>query len=180
MIGVQPPRLAPVVRPRRLAFCHRCEDQTDRRSSSACGRIETGRVTILTEIPIHSSTRWIYGRECSRPRATLGGTHIAIIDADEIVTANLACYRPGLREKIALLPPGGVLACPIHNLWRSLDLYRNDDRPFGNGWVILAFGDHPDAEWRPAEDGYQFHMRIPRVGPGSVRCAGRPSASAAG
>jgi hypothetical protein len=66
-----------------------------------------------------------------------------------------------MRKRIALLPPGGVLVCPIHNLWRSLDGYRNDDRKFGNGWVILAFGDHPQAEWKPAEDGYQFHQRLP-------------------
>ena len=60
-----------------------------------------------------------------------------------------------------MLPPGGVLITPILNLWRSLDQFRNDDTPFGRAWVVLAFGDAPGVTWRPAEDGYQFHQRLP-------------------
>jgi hypothetical protein len=145
-----------------VCLLHCCEDETPEIVERLW--IETGRVTIVTDPNPQFDEMDLRQRMLVTARE-LGATHIAILDGDEIVTANLACYRPGLREKIALLPPGGVLACPIHNLWRSLDGYRNDDKPFGNGWVILAFGDHPEAEWKPAEDGYQFHMRIPRVGP---------------
>lgn len=121
---------------------------------------DSGRVTILQESRESFDEMEFRQRtlECAR---ALGGKRIMIADADEIVSANLI---PGMRQRVQMLPPGGVLVCPIHNLWRSLDRYRNDDKPYGNGWVVVAFGDHPSAEWKPDEQGYQFHHRIPRGG----------------
>jgi glycosyltransferase involved in cell wall biosynthesis len=56
----------------------------------------------------------------------IGGTHMIIIDADEMFSAN---YRDGdyLRRKILSLQPGDAMGVCWINLWRSLDVYRDDE-----------------------------------------------------
>jgi hypothetical protein len=139
-----------------VVLCHACEDNTAEIVEIVSR--ETSRVTVLYEDnPVFEEMD--YRQRMLEAARLLGASHIAILDGDEVVTASL---QSAIRYRISLLPSGGVLVTPIHNLWRSLDRYRNDDRKYGNGWVILAFGDEPHAEWRPAEDGYQFHQRLPR------------------
>lgn len=61
---------------------------------------------------------------------SIGGTHMIIIDADEMFTANC---RDGdfLRKKILALEPGDSMGCQWINLWRSVNQYRDD----GSIWV---------------------------------------------
>ncbi len=60
----------------------------------------------------------------------IGGTHMIIIDADEMFTAN--CLENNyLRNKILSLKPGDSMGCLWINLWRSIHHYRDD----GSVWV---------------------------------------------
>lgn len=94
--------------------------------------------------------------EAARER---GASHIAILDADEILAANL---RVEVSRMTAFLAPGHILHVPLHNLWRSLEVYRNDGYSlYGCSWAALTFRDAPELCWQPAEDGYQHHSRTP-------------------
>lgn len=60
----------------------------------------------------------------------IGGTHMIIIDADEMFSAN--CRDDNyLRNKILALKPGDSMGCQWFNLWRSIYTYRDD----GSVWV---------------------------------------------
>lgn len=94
--------------------------------------------------------------ECGR---RMGGTHFAIIDGDEAVTAN---RLPQIRAAALRLEPGQCLATRMVSPWHSLDRHRADN-PYHNGSCLsLAFADRPEATWKPAADGYQFHARLPK------------------
>ena len=85
----------------------------------------------------------------------LGGTHFAIIDADEVLTANLV---PHVRGWFAQLEPKQVLDVPMIACWKSLDQYAADIQSV----VTLGFRDHPDLCWKPrGEEKYQHHARPP-------------------
>jgi hypothetical protein len=87
-----------------------------------------------------------------------GATHIAIVDADEILTSNLV---GSIRDQIASLPPGGVIQAGMPAPWRSLDQYRVDPCIWSNRIdLALAFADHPNLCWR-ATNGYDHHHREP-------------------
>ena len=86
-----------------------------------------------------------------------GGTHFAIIDADEITTANLI---PEMRGYVEELDPGELLDLPMIPAWRSIDQHRVDPCVWTRAWLTTAFRDRPDLGWAP-RDGYQFHARPP-------------------
>lgn len=89
----------------------------------------------------------------------LGGTHFAIIDGDEIMTA------PGIaaiRDEAEQLAPGELLRLPLLSCWRSLDQYRSDNSPFGHARTSVVFADAPHLSYSPDADGYQLHLRPPR------------------
>lgn len=97
----------------------------------------------------------------------VGATHIALIDADEVLTANLVPHIRGLIEKT---PPGCMLDLPLYNFrekgcgsndhempgWKREHHYHANG-VWGNRWVATAFADKPELHW--AGDG--FHHREP-------------------
>lgn len=89
----------------------------------------------------------------------MGGTHFALVDADELLTGNLI---PRIRDMAEALSPGQCLRLPWHHLWRGLDQYRTDASPFGKRAMTWAlFRDDPRLTYRAQEDGYQIHARAP-------------------
>lgn len=100
-----------------------------------------------------------------------GGTHFAIIDADEILTAD---FHPRIRGMVSDLKPGQLLEVPMLSM-RTLDEYQDDATVWSNRHITLAFADRPDLTWKPGADGYQHHHRQPhgsRVGVTIARTAG--------
>lgn len=87
----------------------------------------------------------------------LGGTHFAVVDADEILTHN---YLPMVREWFGRLEPGELLELPMLPVYDDLDHIRTDE-PWYSAWLTLGFADAPGLTWRPADDGYQHHHRAP-------------------
>lgn len=86
-----------------------------------------------------------------------GATHIAIIDADEILSANLHTYIRDWFEKLA---PCQLLEVPMLAM-RTLHHYQEDDSVWSRAWLTLGFRDYPDLSWKPAIDGYDHHHRAP-------------------
>lgn len=83
----------------------------------------------------------------------LEATHIAIVDADEIVTGNIVGT---LRRTVETMQRGSILQLPGYNLRGAWDRYHANGI-WGNRWFSVAFADDPRLYWR----GDRFHHREP-------------------
>ena len=82
-----------------------------------------------------------------------GATHIALIDADEILTGNLL---GNIREHVAGLNTGQMLTLPLYNLRGGLNRYHANGI-WGQRTVSVAFKDVNTAAWK----GDKQHHREP-------------------
>lgn len=85
-----------------------------------------------------------------------GGTHMVVIDADEILSGNLI---PEVRSYIETLPDNKSLEPPWVALRGSISRYHTSG-VWGTNWASLAFTDKPEYHWS-ARNGYDFHHRRP-------------------
>lgn len=118
------------------------------------------RVTILRE----ENPRWDemdHRQRLLEAARARGATHIATLDADEILTGDLV---GGIRQIIAGLRPGEFAGIPMKNLHRSIHQYRSDRSVWGSqrAGTMIAFADHQSLYWA-AKNGYQHHQRSPHV-----------------
>lgn len=135
-----------------LFLNHASTDDTTAALASVPGRVEV----------IHESGQdWNEADYRQRLLVTardMGGTHFALIDADEVLTANLLdCIRP----MISALTPGECLRLPWICLWRSMSAYRSDNSKFGRARAPVAFADAPGLSHKAGAGGYQIHTRAP-------------------
>ena len=93
-------------------------------------------------------------------RSTFGATHIAMIDADELLTANLI---PHIRTWIERLGPMQMLClpwiCVAHMKQGDISTYMSSGM-WAKQRVSTAFLDRPQLHWTTA-NGYDFHHRAP-------------------
>lgn len=89
---------------------------------------------------------------------SLGATHLAIVDADEVLTANLL---PSIRDYFSRLREREILQFPMIPIWGSPLRRRVDNCVWTRARITLGFRDHPDLFWKAKEDGYDFHHREP-------------------
>lgn len=93
-------------------------------------------------------------RQCLLQAARMhGATHLAIVDADEILTGNLL---PHIRQHIESMPKGWMAQLPGYNLRGSLDRYHASGI-WAQRWFSLAFPDDARLRWA----GDRFHQREP-------------------
>ena len=85
-----------------------------------------------------------------------GATHLAIVDADELLTANLVEV---IRRSIETMPKGYILQLPGYNLRGHMRRYHANGI-WGHRWFSVAFANDPRACWH----GDRFHHREP-MGP---------------
>lgn len=88
-----------------------------------------------------------------------GATHIAVVDADEVLSGNLI---PSIRYAIGDLTVEQSLEPPWVGLRGSIHRYHTDG-VWGTNWVSTAFKDHPQWFWK-TRAGYDFHHRRPMGG----------------
>jgi len=88
----------------------------------------------------------------------MGGTHFAMIDGDEALTADMLSSIRNLSEH---LQPTETLELPMRPPWRSITRYRSDKSVWCRSWMSTVFCDHPDCTWKPDKLGYQHHHRLP-------------------
>lgn len=117
-----------------------------------------GRVTVLAE------TAGVWAEMAHRQRLLdaareAGATHLALIDADELLTGDLL---PNIRSQVMALAPAQTLIVPMRNMWRSIDYWRSDvTSPFGRqACATIAVGMAPWLAWR-THNGYDHHHREP-------------------
>lgn len=84
-----------------------------------------------------------------------GATHVAIVDADEILTGNILGT---IRPQIERLNPGAMLRLPGYNLRGSLTRYHTNG-VWGDRTFSFAFPDRPELGWY----GDTFHRREPWI-----------------
>lgn len=133
---------------------HNCTDN----SLNIASRIGFDRGSIHADVLDSVSWDEMHVRQQQLEAARfLGATHIAIIDADEILTANLL---PNIRGEFEKLRPAECLEVPMLAM-RALAQYQDDDSVWARAWLTLGFADAPELTWKPAGDGYQHHHRAP-------------------
>jgi len=116
-----------------------------------------GRVTLIHE-PEPTWQEMNHRQRTLDAARELGATHCAIIDADEVLAANMLDW---IRVEVSALEPGQILQIPMRNMWRSLDRYRCDRSPFGNMAITtVAFAVSPETAWFD-QTGYPHHHREP-------------------
>jgi hypothetical protein len=96
--------------------------------------------------------------ECARQA---GATHLAIIDADEILTGDLVTKtiidpRATIRCVIEGLGSNEILELPGYNLRNGINRYHSNGI-WGDRWFSTCFQDAPDLGW----SGDRFHHREP-------------------
>lgn len=94
----------------------------------------------------------------------IGGTHFAIIDADEILCHQNIDFVRGWFEK---LKPGECLDVPMVAPWKSLDVYS----PHTQAALTLGFMDAPGLAWKPRGAELYHHHNRPPHGSGEHRHA---------
>lgn len=114
-----------------------------------------GRV-ILHKWPETEHWEEMYVRQKSLDIGRLvGGTHFAIVDCDEVLTAN---HLPYVRKWFMDLKCGEVLDVPMVAPWKSLDVYSVNT----TGIITLGWKDMPGMGWAPrGEEKYHYHNRPP-------------------
>lgn len=85
-------------------------------------------------------------------------THIAMIDADEVLTRNL--WGQSIRDQVRMLGAGQVLFVPGYNLRHNRNQYHSNGL-WANRRLSIAFKDSPELGWF----GNQFHHREPMGAP---------------
>ena len=116
-----------------------------------------GRVSLLTETDPAWNEMACRQRTLDEARR-IGATHCAIVDADEILTANLL---PVIRGEIEKLSPGRTIEVGMLAMWRSLYKYRTGHSIWSNRTdLTLAFCDQPSLCWTTTQ-GYDHHHRAP-------------------
>ena len=109
--------------------------------------------------------------ECSHRQRMLerarmrGATHIALIDADEILTTNLVQDEAWYFRDLVDAAAPSILQLPWICLARSIDR-RYTEGTWGKNFVSCGFADDPRAHWT-APGGYDFHHRHPMGVPAS-------------
>lgn len=116
-----------------------------------------GRVTIIQEHdPIWHEMA--YRQQMLEAARAQGATHLAMVDADEVLTGN---WLGSIRQHIERLSQRVYLLVPMHAMWRSPFQYRTDQANcFARGSMALAFQNHPRLCWVD-DNGYDFHHREP-------------------
>lgn len=113
---------------------------------------ETGRVTIFNE-PDPKWDEMNHRQRMLDEGRRLGGTHFAIVDADEVITGHLV---PSMKQLVRQTPRGSILQMPGYNLRGGMRYH--DSGLWARRWFSVAFFDDPKLGW----GGDRFHAREPQ------------------
>jgi len=118
---------------------------------------EAGHCLTVLNQPAPEWMQYEYRQEMFGLARERGATHIAFLDADEALTANLL---PEIRAYVEALNPGECLTLPVPCMWRSPLKYRVGEFRYAHDKLTVAFADAPEILWK-AENGYQHDHRQP-------------------
>jgi hypothetical protein len=139
-----------------ILLLHACSDDT----AAIVDQISAehpGRVHVLIE-PDPDWAEMAHRQRLLTAARGRSATHLALVDADEVLTGNLLTV---IREWIEPLTQGAHIQVGMRCMWRSLDWYRSGVSVWSNRWdLALAFSDHPSLKWEKV-NGYDHHHRQP-------------------
>lgn len=133
-----------------VMYCHACYDGSVNIARSV-GDEDSRVATVQDQSPMWDEMR--HRQRMLAGARDLGATHIVLVDADEVLTANLL---PVIRDHIEATPAGHILSLPGYNLRGSISRYHSNGI-WGNRWFSTAFKDEPVLHW----GGNRFHHREP-------------------
>jgi hypothetical protein len=150
-----------------IVLAHACADGSIRLLQQIGEQILRERSDKVITIQFDDSPGWPEMQQRQRllgGARSFGATHIALIDADEVLTAD---SLPRVRGAIEALRPGEALHVSMTCMWRSLVHYRVDRGLWANRRdLTLAFCDDPRLGWKL--EGYDHHHRAPWGAKGGV------------
>ncbi len=149
-----------------VILLHECTDGSQDIVEQVIRENERGRIHVLRESG--EWTEMAHRQKMLEHARAKGATHIAITDADEVLTGNLLPVKPNdvsVLWGVSVLepqygPPLEILHLPGYNLRGSMSRYHNNGI-WGNRWFSLAFRDYPVLHW----PGDRFHYREPQGAP---------------
>jgi Glycosyl transferase family 2 len=138
-----------------VVLLHNCTDASEAIASRIADEYPGSRVILYSV----ASAEWneMQDRQVMLTMARAAkATHIAMVDADEFLTANLL---PKIRNLIQGAPANFMLDLPLYNLRQQPDTWKayHTNGVWGNRWVATAFEDRPNLGW----GGDTFHHREP-------------------
>jgi len=141
-----------------------CSTDKTRQIISEIGSEHPGRVSVLYEdSPVWEEMRHRQ-RLLDRARE-LGATHIAIVDADEVLSGDLL---PTIRDMVYACPKNATMQLPWLCL-RDSHLQVHRSGVWGEQSASMAFVDSPELHWSSAGRGtYDHHHRPPMGRPYSA------------
>jgi hypothetical protein len=133
---------------------HACTD----RSAQIASEIEDGNEdrVVICRLDGETWAEMAHRQYLLETARMVGATHLAIVDADEVLTGNLL---PTIRPMISAIPPGQILQLPWICLAGGTNRYYSQG-VWSEQQVSMAFPDDPAYHWK-ARAGYDFHHRHP-------------------
>ncbi len=142
-----------------VLLLHECDELRSVQIVQQLEHAEGERVRVLAEQGPWDEMR--HRQRMLEEARKMGATHIALVDADEILTGNLVIPARGF-DLYGFIPKcaGQILQLPGYNLRGSLDRYHSSGI-WGKRWFSVAFADDPRLHW----SGDKFHQREPTGAP---------------
>ena len=138
-----------------VVLLHACTDFSED-IARAVGREHPGRVHITRNM-VGTWKEFEHRQDMLDVARAHGATHLAIVDADEVVTGNAV---GDLKNYCLSMPAGVIMHLPGYNLRNSVNQY-HENGVWGNRWFSTAFADDPALGW----EGEGFHHREPHGRP---------------
>lgn len=135
-----------------VIYMHACTDGSREIIGEVIREHERGRIHCIID-PEPTWKEMNHRQEMLERARQFEPTHIGIIDADEVLSANLL---PGIREFVEAVRPGSLLQLPLYYLRGGLNRYHANGI-WGERIVDAVFHDDPRLGWC----GDRFHSRMP-------------------
>lgn len=140
-----------------VVLLHACTDNTESIVKEVSGE-HPGKVKMVYD----SDPKWeeMYHRQGLLEEAReLDCTHVAYVDADEMLSGNLL---PIIRKETEKLSPARYLELFWACMWKSRYRYPlGKGSIWGRSYVTTITADDGNISWKPTSDGYHFHHRNP-------------------
>lgn len=138
----------------------RCTDKTKEIACAIAKELGGGRVIFHVTYDEDSKVwdEMVVRQENFTIGRRAGGTHFAIVDADEIPSENII---PVLRSWMKSLSPGQILDLPMIPVWGP-GVVRDDDSVWTRAHLTVGFRDRGDLTFATPPGAYQHHNRPPK------------------
>ena len=130
---------------------HACTDDSERIAAEVSAE-HAGRVTVI-DLAGDVWAEMVHRQQLLETARSRGASHVAIVDADEILTGSILRDIRGVAEKMELV---SIMQLPGYNLRGGIEKYHATGI-WSDRWFGCIFRDDPQLNWQ----GDRFHHREP-------------------